>query len=205
MILLDAAFWQPIVEQLKQTSWLEWLGTITGFACVYLAAKQHILNWPVSIVSIIASAVVYYNSKLYGDAVLQGYFLFTAVYGWYYWIKRKQEDEKPIVSLNKTEFALAIGSIAVLSILLGLFLDHFTPTNVPYADGFCTAMSFVAQYLMTRKVLQNWILWIVVDICYVPLLVYKELMSFALLYMLFVALAIIGYIDWKKTWKAATV
>jgi nicotinamide mononucleotide transporter len=205
VILLQSAFWQHIADQFRETSWLEWIGTVSGFACVYLAAKQHMLNWPVSIVSVVAYAVLFYDYQLFGDAVLQIYFLSTAIYGWYYWIKRKQEHEKPIVSLSKKEFALAVGGIAVLSVLLGMFLDHFTPTNVPYADGFCTAMSFVAQYLMTRKVLQNWILWIVVDACYVPLYIYKDLYLTAVLYTLFLAIAAMGYLDWKKTWKATTV
>lgn len=201
MLLQIAAFWQPIVEQFRQTSILEWIGTLSGFACVYLAARQNILNWPVSIISVVAYTFLFFEYKLYGDAVLQLYFLGTAIYGWYYWLKRKEEHKKPIVNLNRTMIALAILAIIVLSALLGLFLDHFTDTNVPYADGFCTATSFVAQFLMTRKVLQNWILWIVVDICYIPLYLYKDLTLTAVLYFLFLILATLGYLDWRKTWK----
>lgn len=203
MILLQSAFWQHLVEQFRQTTLLEWFGTITGFACVYLAAKQHILNWPVSILSVVAYAFLFYNYQLYGDAVLQLYFLGTAIYGWYYWLKRKQEEEKPIVKLSSKEFIIAGLVIVVLAGLLGMFLDCYTNTNVPYADGFCTSMSFVAQYLMTRKVLQNWILWIVVDACYVPLYIYKDLYLTAVLYALFLAIAAMGYLDWKRTWQTA--
>jgi nicotinamide mononucleotide transporter len=201
VLLQIAAFWQPIVEQFRQTSILEWIGTLSGFACVYLAARQNILNWPVSIISVVAYTFLFFEYKLYGDAVLQLYFLGTAIYGWYYWLKRKEEHKKPIVSLNSKKITLAILAIIVLSVLLGLFLDHFTDTNVPYADGFCTATSFVAQFLMTRKVLQNWILWIIVDICYIPLYLYKDLTLTALLYFLFLILATMGYFDWRKTWK----
>lgn len=95
---------------------------------------------------------------------------------------------------------MAIGSIVVLSVALGLFLDHFTDTNVPYEDGFCTAMSFVAQLMLSRKILQNWILWIIVDLCYIPLYIYKNLNLSAIFYAFLVAIAIKGYIDWRKTY-----
>lgn len=201
--MADISLWQHITEQFKQTSGLEWFGTVTGFLCVYLAAKQHISNWPVSILSVAAYGILFFNYQLYGDAVLQIYFLATALYGWYYWIKRRQEHEKPVVRFGYARMLAVTAAVIVLSVLLGLFLDHFTNTNVPYADGFCTAMSFVAQFLMTRKVLQNWLLWIIVDICYIPLYIYKNLYLTALLYALFLVLAAIGYIDWKKSWKAA--
>jgi nicotinamide mononucleotide transporter len=203
MLLLDASFWQLLLDQVKAISWVEWVGTITGFICVYLAAKQNIWNWPVSIISVIAYCFLFFEYQLYGDAVLQLYFLFTAIYGWYYWVKRKEEHKKPIVSLSGIQMTWIGISILVLSVLLGLFLDNYTDTNVPYIDGFCTAMSFAAQLLMTRKVLQNWLLWILADICYVPLYIYKNLMLTAILYILFLWIAVMGYLDWRKTWKNA--
>jgi nicotinamide mononucleotide transporter len=196
-----SSLFHDLVLQLVQTSWLEWFGTISGFLCVYLAAKQHILNWPVSILSVGAYAILFFKYGLYGDAILQFYFLTTAVYGWYYWIRRKTAHQKPIVSLNIKEGMIAGGGIILLSALLGFFLKRYTNSTVPYIDGFCTAMSFIAQLMMTRKVLQNWILWIVVDSCYVPLYIYKDLYLTALLYILFLALAAMGYIEWKRTWK----
>ncbi|MBC7913049.1 MAG: nicotinamide mononucleotide transporter [Pyrinomonadaceae bacterium] len=204
MILCQSSFWQLVWTQLQQTSALEWFGTITGFICVYLAARQHILNWPIAILSVIAYVIIFYQYKLYGDVILQLYFLGTCIYGWYYWLKRKEENQKPIVSLSKPEYLKVIAATVVLSFLLGAFLDQFTDTDVPYIDGTCTAISFVAQLLMTRKVLQNWILWIVADICYVPLYLYKNLALTAVLYTLFLVLATLGYFDWKRTWKQAT-
>lgn len=196
--------WQLISQQFEQTSWLEWLGTVSGFACVYLAARQNIWNWPVAIISVAAYCILFYDYQLYGDAALQIYFLATSVYGWYYWLKRKEEHARPVVSLTRRDHYKVIGSIILLSALMGLFLNRFTDTDVPYADGFCTAMSFIAQFLMTRKVLQNWILWIIADICYVPLYLYKDLNLTALLYILFLVIAVMGYLEWRKTWKTAT-
>ncbi|MGV3707037.1 MAG: nicotinamide riboside transporter PnuC [Arcticibacter sp.] len=195
------SFGELILSQLVQTSALEWLGTITGFLCVYLAAKENILNWPISIISVLSYAVLFFEYHLFGDAALQIYFLGTAIYGWYFWRKNRQDDQKPVVSLRPREYVIVVATIIVLSGILGLFLDHFTPTDVPYIDGTCTAISFVAQVLLTRKVLQSWILWIIVDIMYVPLYLYKQLALTAILYILFLVIAAIGYRDWKTTWK----
>lgn len=196
---------QSIADQFYQTTALEWVGTVTGFLCVYLAARQHILNWPISIISVAAYAVLFYQSKLYGNAVLQLYFFGTAIYGWYYWTKRKEDaGKKPIVSFSSGEILLTILSVLVLSGIMGWFLGEYTDTDVPYIDGFCTATSFVAQFLMTRKVLQNWLLWVFVDICYVPLYIYKGFMLTSLLYVAFAIIAAMGYLDWRKTWKQAS-
>ncbi|HYK76017.1 MAG TPA: nicotinamide riboside transporter PnuC [Daejeonella sp.] len=200
-MFLEISFWQLVVNQFSETTWLEWVGTLSGFGCVYLAAKENIWNWPVAIISVLAYSILFYEYKLYGDAVLQLYFLGTSIYGWYYWLQKKEEVHRPVVSLSGKAFCGVILTGLLLSFILGLFLSRFTDTNVPYADGFCTAFSFVAQFLMTRKVLQNWILWIAVDICYVPLYIYKRLDLTALLYLLFLGLAIMGYMQWKKSYK----
>ena len=200
-MLLQVSFWDLIINQLADTTWLEWLGTISGFACVYLAARENIWNWPVAIISVIAYSILFFEYRLYGDAALQIYFMGTSIYGWYYWLKRKELHEKPVVHLNRKGFAGVFVAGIVLTLLLGWFLDYYTDTNVPYADGFCTAISFIAQFLMTRKVLQNWILWIVVDVCYVPLYLYKDLMLTAILYTLFLGLAVLGYLQWRRSYE----
>lgn len=193
--------WHQFVQQIQQTSWLEWLGFVSTIVCIYLAAKENIWNWPISILSIVISAILYFESHLFGDFALQFYFLFTAFYGWWFWVKKKQQDEKPVVSIKLRHWGVIVISIAVLTLVLGYFLDRFTPTNVPYEDGFCTAVSFVAQIMLTRKILENWLLWIIVDICYVPLLVYKNLNVYAVLYAILVFIAIKGYLDWRKTYR----
>lgn len=205
MVLLEAAIWQQFIQQLQQTSWLEWLGFVSTIACIYLAAKENILNWPISIVSIVISAVLYFESHLFGDFALQFYFLFTAFYGWWFWFAKKKEKEKPIVSIETRHWVIVIIVVVLLTLILGYLLAKYTPSNVPYEDGFCTAVSLVAQIMLTRKILENWILWILVDICYVPLLIYKNLNIYALLYAILVVIAVKGYIDWKKTYREQTL
>ncbi len=190
-----------LFQQFLATSLLEWIATLSGFLCVYLAAKQNIWNWPISIISVLTYFYIFFHSKLYGDSVLQIYFLGTAIYGWYYWNKRAHSDEKPISSFNSKQMMITMVVIAVLSFLLGFVLDRWTNSDVPYADGFCTATSFVAQFLMTRKVLQNWLIWVFVDICYIPLYYHKDLLLTAVLYFAFAIIAWNGYRDWRKTYQ----
>lgn len=204
MLIFENSFLQLIADQFKHTTWPEWLGVLSGFTCIYLAAREHIFNWPVSIISVIAYGWVFFEARMYGDMALQCYFLFTAFYGWYFWFHKKAINDKPVVILSTRGWLLSILAVIVLFFVLGLFLDRFTDTDVPYADGFCTALSFVAQLLLTRKVLQNWVLWIIVDICYIPLYIYKNLNLSAIFYAFLVVLAIKGYFDWRKTYRGQT-
>ena len=195
---------QHIIEQFLAITWIEWFGTITGALCVYLAAKENILNWPIAILSVITYIYIFYNAKLYGDTILQFYFLVTSIYGWYYWSYGKSnslKSERPVGSLVKKDWLLIIAIQIIFSIIIGVLLDRYTDTDVPFVDSFCTVMSFIAQYLMTRKKLENWLLWIFVDIIYIPLYIHKNLLATSVLYFAFLFIALQGYIDWKKTLK----
>ncbi|MFZ4863640.1 nicotinamide riboside transporter PnuC [Sphingobacterium sp. Mn56C] len=192
-----------LYQHFLQTSILEWVATITGFLCVFLASKQNILNWPISIISVSIYLYIFYQNKLYGDAVLQLYFISTAIYGWYYWSRLEARADKPlsrpVLSLNVVQVVWTLSCIAVLGTLISLLLQK-TDTDVPYADGFCTAGSLVAQFLMSRKVLQNWLLWLGVNICYIPLYYHKGLYLTAILYVAFAFIAYQGYKDWRKSY-----
>jgi len=190
-----------LVDQFVHTSTLEWVAVVTGFICIYLAAKESIWNWPVSIISVIAYGFLFFKEAMYGDMSLQLYFLGTAFYGWYFWLSKKVEKTRPITMLSGKGWAVVIIGILVWSLILGWFMANYTNSTVPYADGFCTSVSFAAQLLLTRKILQNWLLWVFVDICYVPLFLYKQLNLSAVLYLVLVVIAYMGYLDWKKTYR----
>ncbi len=192
---------ESLIQQVYQTSAIEWLATISGFLCVYLASKQHILNWPISLISVSCYLFIFDQHKLYGDATLQLYFFATGIYGWYHWNKGNLGTTKTISSLKIKEFIFILLAILFLSGAMGYILDNFTDSDVPYIDGFCTAMSLVAQFLMTRKILQTWILWIVVDICYIPLYLSKGLYLTTILYIAFTIIAAQGWIQWKKSYQ----
>ncbi|MEO5909707.1 MAG: nicotinamide riboside transporter PnuC [Pelobium sp.] len=197
-----------IIEQFLAITWIEWFGTITGALCVYLAAKENILNWPIAILSVVTYIYIFYNAKLYGDTILQFYFLGTSFYGWYYWSYGKSnslKSERPVSSLVKKDWLIIIIIQIILSVIIGYLLDKYTDSDVPFIDSFCTVMSFIAQYLMTRKKLENWLIWIFVDIIYIPLYIHKNLLATSVLYFVFLFIALKGYIDWKKTLKKQLV
>lgn len=196
-------FFTHFFQQITETPPLEWIATLAGFLSVYLAARQNIWTWPTTIISVSTYLYIFFVNDLYGNSVLQIYFLGTAFYGWYYWNKRSRSAEKPISSLNKKQTALTVGIILLLGSCFGFVLQRWTDSNVPYIDGFCTAMSLVAQFLMTRKILQSWIIWVVVDICYIPLYFYKDLAMTTILYVVFTIIAWKGYLDWKRTYISA--
>lgn len=197
-----------IVKQFKAISPLEWFGVITGVSCVYLAVKQNILSWPVSILSVLAYSYIFYHAKLYGDTILQFYFLGTAIYGWYYWANgntKTLKSEREIVKITKKEWVFIFIIWISLSSIAGLLLKNYTDTDVPFIDGLCTVTSFIAQFLMTRKKLENWLIWIFVDALYIPLYIHKGLLATAILYFVFLFIALKGYLDWKKAMKQCCI
>jgi len=192
---------ESIEHFLTITSWLEWCGVITGTFCVWLAAKNNILNWPLAIISVLIYIFIFFESKLYSDMGLQVYFLVTNAYGWYFWSKNRNnpESSRPVSSITNKEMILSAIAIILLTILPGTLLHYFTKASYPFLDSFCTACSLVAQIFLARKVLQNWLIWIFVDIIYVGVYISKDLYATAIMYALYVYIAWVGYQGWKKS------
>jgi nicotinamide mononucleotide transporter len=188
------AWWQA-------QSLLEVIGVITGLLCVYLAAKNIIWNWPFAIISVAIYIIIFYHSHLFADMGLQFYFLAMNIYGWYFWSKKPASQEKtPVLRIKKMEIILSVIAVIVFTFLLGSVLKY-TTASYPFIDSFCTACSLVAQIFLARKVLENWLIWIFVDIIYVGVYVFKGLHLTAVMYAIYVAIALLGYIDWKRDWK----
>ena len=193
--------------QTLQTWWqgqslLEVAGVISGLLCVYLAAKNIIWNWPLAIISVAIYIFIFYDSHLFADMGLQVYFLAINIYGWYFWSKKSSSATKtPVTSINKREVIISALAIVIFTFLLGSILYNHTVASYPYLDSFCTACSIVAQFFMARKVLQNWLLWVFVDIIYVGIYIFKDLHLTAAMYAIYIVIALIGYMDWKRDYK----
>lgn len=180
---------------------LEISGVITGLICVYLAAKNNIWNWPIATISVIIYIFIFFESHLFADMGLQVYFLVMNIYGWYYWSNKPADEKKiPVARITQTEILLSAIAIVVFTFILGTLLKY-TTASFPYLDSFCTACSLVAQVFLARKVLENWVIWIFVDVIYVGVYLYKDLHLTALMYAVYVGIAIMGYMDWRKDWK----
>ncbi|RYU87861.1 nicotinamide riboside transporter PnuC [Mucilaginibacter terrigena] len=189
----------------QQLTWLEACGFITGILCVLLAALNNIWNWPFAILSVTFYFFVFRDKHLFADMGLQVYFLAMNIYGWWYWGRRPSAEKKiPVARITKKEVALSAAAIVVFTVILGSVLKY-TTASFPYLDSFCTACSLVAQVFLARKVLENWLIWVFVDIVYVGVYLFKDLHLTALMYAVYVGIALMGYIDWKKDWKLEAV
>ncbi|MCF8319448.1 MAG: nicotinamide riboside transporter PnuC [Sphingobacteriaceae bacterium] len=192
-----------VIETLKtwlqEQSLLEIVGVITGILCVYLAAKNNIWNWPIAIVSVGIYIVIFLEAKLYADTGLQVYFLAMNIYGWWFWSRKPTDAPKvPVKRISKIEILLSLLGIAVFTALIGFFLYHKTDAAFPFVDSFCTACSLVAQIFLARKVVENWLIWIFVDMIYVGVYLAKGLHLTAGMYALYIYIALMGYLAWRK-------
>ena len=191
-----------VANWLQNQSLLETIGVISGILCVWLAARNIIWNWPIAIISVAAYIFIFFEAKLYADMGLQVYFMGMNIYGWYYWSRKpKDADKVPVKSISKKELLFAVFGVATFTTLLGFFLFKQSDAAFPFIDSFCTACSLVAQLFMARKVLENWLIWIFVDIIYVGVYLAKDLHLTAGMYALYIYIALTGYQAWRKELK----
>lgn len=179
---------------------LEVIATLSGITCVYLQTKEKIAAWSFGILSVTISCYIFYHSKLYSDLLLHVVYIFLNIYGWYIWSTRGTEDvNAPILHLSRFGIMITAVTVIVLASGLGYFMGTFTDADLYYFDAFTTAGSLVAQYLLAKKYIQNWILWIIVDLVAIPVYLYKGLYFFSFLFGIYLIICIYGFVSWKKT------
>lgn len=182
------------------TSLLELVSFALSLICVVLNIRQLHWAWLFSILSSGLYALVFFNSRLYGDMGLQIVFILVSVWGWVSWLRGgEQSATLPVSRLSRRGVLNALAAWLLAFAMLAWFLKTCTDTDVPYADGFLTAGSLLGQVLLSRKKLENWHVWIIVDVLYVALYIYKNLMLTAVLYGIFVLMAVMGLRAWRKT------
>jgi nicotinamide mononucleotide transporter len=182
-------------------AWFEWTAAIITAVSVYLQARENIWNWPTAIVSVTMYSVVYVKSGLYSDAGLQMYFLATSMYGWYNWLHGgRGHSTLHVTRASRSVWIWSLGLGAAFFVALVSITSRMKGVSLPYIDGFTTTVSLIAQWMITRKLLESWILWIVVNVVYVPMLISKQLYPTALLYTVMLGLAVKGYMDWKRSY-----
>jgi nicotinamide mononucleotide transporter len=182
------------------SNWLENVAVAFGLASVYLSTREKISSWPTAIVNVGIFFFVFWKAKLYADAVLQIVYLVLSVYGWYEWLFGGEKKSRLQVSRARAiDWMVLVPLAVVFAVALGFFLARHTDSPVPYLDASLTAASLVAQWMMTRKQLENWMVWIVADIVYVPTFLARHLPSTAVQYAVFLVLAVMGHISWRKS------
>lgn len=179
------------------SSILEWLAVISSVLYVFFAAKKKIVCW---LFALIASALYIYIcffERLYIESILQGFYLIMAFVGWIMW-KNTQGTEKDINTWTVTQHATNIFCSLIIALLLGYIFDIYTEQANPYIDAFTTIFSLAATYMVTQKVLENWLYWIIIDAVSIYLYASRGLELSAVLFFLFTAIAIWGYVSWRK-------
>jgi nicotinamide mononucleotide transporter len=181
------------------TTPLELASFVLSLITVLLNIRQNHWAWLFAIISSAAYGVVFFQSKLYGDMGLQVVFIVVSVWGWYSWLRGGTGHRPLQVSrLHRNGWIGSAIGWAAGFVLLAALLKYFTDTDVPHADGFLTAGSLLGQLLLSRKKVENWHVWIAVDILYVGLYLYKGLMLTAILYAVFVVMAAFGLRAWRR-------
>jgi nicotinamide mononucleotide transporter len=194
---------QQIISQfqtdLHQTSWFEIIAVLTGIASVIFSRKENILVYPVGMISTGIFIWLYITHGLYADASVNFYYTVMSVIGWIMW-SRKSEGKSllKITASSKNDLSKAVIFFLTCWLVLFFLLSRLTDSTVPIADSFTSAAAFTGMWLMNKKKLENWTWWIITDLASVPLNFYKHLVFASFQYLVFLVLAIMGYITWRK-------
>ena len=180
------------------TFW-DWIALITGVLGVLLTIFESIWCWPAALFSVIISGITFYNQRLFGDFSLQIFYLVSGVYGWFYWNKKKSTNFS-ISKLPSKYIVPIICSILIQSVVYYYLLKHFKSDQILF-DSILTSCSFTCTFMMTKKWIENWLFWVLIDFAYIFLYLIKDLPAYALLYGFFSIMALYGYYSWKKQLK----
>lgn len=180
------------------TTLLELISFVLSAIMVLLNIRQNHWAWLLAIISSSTYGIVFYNARLYGDASLQLVFIASALWGWYQWLRGAGETKLSVSRLAVPGWIWSVAGWGLGFVLLAWFLRTYTNTDVPHADGFLTAGSLLGTVLLARKKVENWHVWIAVDLLYVGLYLYKGLLLTAILYAVFVVMAALGLRAWAN-------
>lgn len=195
-----------IISWLKD-NYIEVFGTIAGLLYLYLSVKQNIWLWVLGFISSVIYVYVYYHSKFYADMSLQFYYIVVSVYGWFSWRGQdtaQGKKEIPVRVASSKEWSLFLVASAFLSFALGFILQRYTDSPIPYWDGFTTGASIVATWMLAKKYIENWLFWVVIDFVSLILYAYKGLYSTVVLFAVYTVVAVLGYLEWKKSINVST-
>lgn len=183
--------------------WMEVFGFLTGAACVALLVRQNIWNWPLGIANNLVFIALFYRTGLYADVGLQGFYIVISIYGWWSWLHGGRDHGILTVSRVKPAIGLLLAlAVALITASLAWLLRRYTNSTVPMLDSLITALSLVAQFMMTRKWIENWPVWIVANCISVGLLIYKGLYVASALYAVYQVLCVMGLLEWRRALKA---
>jgi nicotinamide mononucleotide transporter len=189
------------INELKNISWLEWTGVGFGVAEVLFAKANKIWLYPAGIISVIISSYLFIISGLYAESVLNLYYLAMSIYGWWFWMYKRNSIPLPISRATQKEWLITLLIVVAGFVILYLCLKYFTNSIVPLMDAWVSATAWAGMWLLAKRKIENWILLNISNAFAIPLLFYKELPLYALLTLFLFIVAIFGYYDWIKILK----
>ncbi len=178
----------------------EVVAVLITLAAVYLTTRQVIWCWPLGMVSVALYASVFYEARLYADMGLQGLYFGLAAYGWWAWLHGAEDRGELAVATTSLRAGAMLLVLATLGgVFLGAVLNRLTDASLPFMDSLLTSFSIAAQWMQTRKLLDSWLVWLAVDVLYVGMFLYKDLYPTAGLYGVFLILATLGFVQWRRS------
>ena len=201
---MDALFTTAFELWGTSTSWLELVAFVLALAMVACNIREIHWGWPLAMVSSALYLLLFWRSRLYGDALLQAFFVVLALWGWSQWLQGRPAGEGAaksalrVHSLGRRGRLGVVLACAALWPLTAWFLQRYTDSDVPWWDAFPTAASGVGQVLLGRKLTENWLVWLIVNLVCIGLFAYKGLWLTTLLYALFSALSVVGWRAWRQ-------
>jgi nicotinamide mononucleotide transporter len=201
---------QNIIAYFMNLPLLELIAVCLSFIYILLAAKGNSWCWPAAFISTALYTYIFYDVALLMDSMLNIYYMVMAIYGWFNWHKNKISDEQSIKTLDICHWSWRFHTkilvfLALLSLALGYFMANYTIAAFPYTDTATTVFSVFATYLVAKKVLENWLYWVVIDVISIYLYIEKSLQPTAVLFGFYVVLSIYGYWQWYQQLKVQEV
>lgn len=195
-------FWELLQQNITDTSILEIIAVVFGILSVWFSKKVNILVYPTGIISVLIYVYICFFAKLYADMGINFVYFIMSIYGWYNW-SRKIENKKvlPISFCSTQDHRINLIMFVFFFFGLTYLLKNFTDSNVPIWDSLTTAIFIVGMWLMAKKKIENWILWIIGDAISIPLYFYKGLALTSAQFTIFLILAVSGYLEWKQKFK----
>ena len=181
---------------------IELAGTVFGLIYIWFSVRQSLNTWPAGIITSLLYCSVYFGAKFYANMGLQLYYLIISVYGWWSWKNGSKTDNgAEELSVSRTTLTLWIRLFVINLILTGLMyylLGLHTDSPIPFGDAFTTSLSIIATWMLTRKKLEHWLIWIFVDLISISLYLYRGLYFTTFLFLVYTVMAVIGYYEWQK-------
>jgi len=190
-----------------RTYGMEIAGTLSSLIYLFYSIREKIWCWPWGIAASVISILVFFMANLYADMGLQFYYLFVSIYGWYFWLHGRNNGRGEAVVSTTTQkqwTLLILAGTVIYFFILALLLNvpqwlRITQSSMPYLDAFTTAASIIATWMLARKMLEQWLIWIVVDLVSMGMYVYKGLYFYAFLFLVYAIGAVVGYYEWRKS------